>query len=100
MDHLDKIYYMRAFLGSLCGVILGIIFSTYPNPPYPGIIPGSVWIIIPLALLFYIITYVVAKRIGSRLKTEDRKKISTNGVFPFIFLLIMFTIVTYTGLRT
>lgn len=90
---------MRAFLGVICGVILGLIFSTYPNPPYPGIIPDSVWIIIPLALLFYIISYVVAKRIGSRLKTEDRKKISTDGVFPFIFLLIMFTIVTYTGLR-
>ncbi|HET6717913.1 MAG TPA: hypothetical protein VFG90_12340 [Nitrososphaeraceae archaeon] len=97
MDSLDKIYYMRAFLGSICGVILGIIFSTYPKP---GVVDGSVWIIIPLALLFYIITYVVGKKIGSGLKTQDKKKISTNGVFPFIFLLIMFTIVTYTGLRT
>ena len=64
MDNLDKIYYMRAFLGSICGVILGIIFSTYPKP---GVVEGSVWIIIPLALLFYIITYAVAKRIGSGL---------------------------------
>jgi hypothetical protein len=88
---------MRAFLGVICGIILGLIFSTFPGP---GLVPESVGIIIPTALLFYVISYVVAKRIGSGLKTEDRKKVSTNGVFPFIFLLIMFTIVTYTGLRT
>ncbi|HJR85698.1 MAG TPA: hypothetical protein VJ772_10080 [Nitrososphaeraceae archaeon] len=97
MDQLDKIYYARAFLGVICGVVLGIIFSTYQ---LPGVVPGSVGIIILLALLFYVISYVVAKRIGLGLRTEDRKKVSTNGVFPFIFLLIMFTIVTYTGLRT
>ena len=42
----------------------------------------------------------MAKRIGLGLKTEDRKKIATNGIFPFIFLVIMFLIVTYTGLYT
>ncbi|HXW11191.1 MAG TPA: hypothetical protein VD694_00415 [Nitrososphaeraceae archaeon] len=97
MEHLDKIYYMRAILGVICGIVLGVIFSRFPDP---GLVPGSVGIIILLAILFYIISYVAAKRMGLRLKTEDRKKISTNGVFPFIFLLIMFTIVTYTGLRT
>ncbi|HEY9492985.1 MAG TPA: hypothetical protein VIP56_13440, partial [Nitrososphaeraceae archaeon] len=95
MDLLDKIYYIRAIMGVFCGIVLGIIFSTYQ---LPGVVPGSVGIMIMLALLFYIISYVAAKRMGLRLKTEDRKKISTNGVFPFIFLLIMFTIVTYTGL--
>jgi hypothetical protein len=88
---------MRAFMGIFCGIVLGLIFGNYQQP---GIFEGSVGIMIPLGLLFYIISYVAAKRMGLRLKTEDRKKISTNGVFPFIFLLIMFTIVTYTGLRT
>jgi hypothetical protein len=88
---------MRAFMGIFCGIVLGLIFSNYQEP---GIVEGSVGIMILLGLLFYIISYVAAKRMGLRLKTEDRKKISTNGVFPFIFLLIMFTIVTYTGLRT
>lgn len=88
---------MRAIMGVICGVILGLIFSSYGKE---GVVPGSLGIIIPLALLFYIISYFIAKKLGLRLKTDDRKKISTNGVFPFIFLLIMFTIVTYTGLRT
>jgi hypothetical protein len=92
LDLLDKIYYMRAFLGVMCGIILGFILN-------PSNYSASVPIIIALALFFYIISYVIAKRIGLRLKTEDRKKISTNGIFPFIFLLIMFIIVTYTGLN-
>lgn len=88
---------MRAIMGIFCGIVLGIIFSTYQ---LPGVVPGSVGIMIMLGLLFYIISYIAAKKMALRLKPEDRKKISTNGVFPFIFLLIMFTIVTYTGLKT
>lgn len=86
---------MRAFLGVICGIILGYIFILNP-----AIVPSSVGIIFIVGLFFYIISYIVAKKIGLRLKTEDRKKISTNGIFPFMFLLIMFLIVTYTGLYT
>jgi len=60
----------------------------------------GICIIFIVGLIFYIISYVIAKKIGLRLKTEDRKKISTNGIFPFMFLLLMFMIVTYTGLYT
>ncbi|HEX2305979.1 MAG TPA: hypothetical protein VHH33_06795 [Nitrososphaeraceae archaeon] len=100
LDQLDKIYYMRAFLGVICGIILGFIFNSMGASSNSSVIPNSPSIIIVVALFFYIISYVIAKRIGLRLKTEDRKKISTNGIFPFIFLVIMFLIVTYTGLYT
>jgi hypothetical protein len=83
---------MRAFVGVICGVILGFILN-------PSNYSASIPIIIVLGLFFYIISYVIAKRIGLRLKTEDRKKITTNGIFPFIFLLLMFMIVAYTGLH-
>jgi len=83
---------MRAFVGVICGVILGFILN-------PSNYSASIPIIIILGLFFYIISYVIAKRIGLRLKTEDRKKITTNGIFPFIFLLLMFMIVAYTGLH-
>jgi hypothetical protein len=83
---------MRAFVGVICGVTLGFILN-------PSNYSASIPIIIVLGLFFYIISYVIAKRIGLRLKTEDRKKITTNGIFPFIFLLLMFMIVAYTGLH-
>ena len=83
---------MRAFVGVICGIILGFILN-------PSNYSASIPIIIVLGLFFYIISYVIAKRIGLRLKTEDRKKITTNGIFPFIFLLLMFMIVAYTGLH-
>jgi len=100
LDLLDKIYYMRAFLGVICGIILGFILNSMGVDSNLSTIPNSPSIIIMVALLFYIISYVIGKRIGVRLKTEDRRKISTNGIFPFIFLVIMFLIVTYTGLYT
>jgi hypothetical protein len=84
---------MRAFLGVICGIIVGFILN-------PSNSSASIGIIFIAGLFFYIISYVIAKKIGLRLKTEDRKKISTNGIFPFIFLLLMFSIVTYTGLYT
>ncbi len=83
---------MRALTGVICGVILGFILN-------PSNYSASIPMIIALGLFFYIISYVIAKRIGLRLKTEDRKKITTNGIFPFIFLLLMFMIVAYTGLH-
>jgi len=99
LDVLDKIYYMRAFLGVICGIILGVIFNSMVNSN-SSVVPYSPSIIFIVALFFYIISYVIAKKIGLRLKSEDRKKIATNGIFPFIFLVIMFLIVTYTGLYT
>jgi drug/metabolite transporter (DMT)-like permease len=100
LDVLDKIYYMRAFLGVICGIILGFIFNSMGLNSNSSVVPYSPSIIFMVALFFYIISYVIAKRIGLRLKTEDKKKIATNGIFPFIFLVIMFLIVTYTGLYT
>ena len=83
---------MRALTGVICGVILGFILN-------PSNYSASIPMIIALGLFFYIISYVIAQRIGFRLKTEDRKKITTNGIIPFIFFLLMFMIVAYTGLH-
>src|SRR4029078_2027003 len=83
---------MRALMGVICGVILGFILN-------PSNYSASIPIIIALGLFFYIISYVIAKKMGLRVKTEDRKRIPTNGIFPFIFLILMLLIVTYTGLH-
>jgi Kef-type K+ transport system membrane component KefB len=84
---------MRAVVGLIAGMIAGFV-----------IVPGSDqktvigWIIL-IGLLFYIMSYVIAKRLAGRIAKSERKKVATNGIFPFIFLLLMFMIVVYTGLH-
>lgn len=91
LDQLDKLYYVRAFLGALCGVILGFTL----NPDNSSAALGAILLV---GLVFYIISYVAAKKIVTQIKKEERRKLATNGIFPFIFLLLMFMIVVYTGL--
>jgi uncharacterized membrane protein len=64
LEPIDKIYYIRAILGIIAGVIIALSISPDTNQ---GTIIGIIFI--------------------------------TNGIFPFIFLLIMFMILAYTGLH-
>ena len=93
MEPIDKIYYMRAILGILAGVIIAFSISPDTNQ---GTILG---IIIIMSLLFYIISYWISKKILPNVPKSEKRKFVTNGIFPFIFLLVMFMIVSYTGLH-
>jgi uncharacterized membrane protein YfcA len=90
LDQLDKLYYVRAFLGALCGVILGFVLN-------PDNSSWAISAIFMVGLVFYIISYIYAKKIVTSIKKEERRKLATNGIFPFIFLLLMFMIIVYTG---
>ncbi|HEX6294593.1 MAG TPA: hypothetical protein VFZ46_05510 [Nitrososphaeraceae archaeon] len=93
MEPTDKIYYMRAILGILAGVIIAFSIS-------PGTNQGTILgIIIIMGLLFYIISYWIAKKIIPNVPKTEKRKFVTNGIFPFIFLLVLFMIVSYTGLH-
>lgn len=93
MEPTDKIYYMRAILGILAGVIIAFSISPSTNQ---GTILG---IIIIMGLLFYIISYWISKKIIPNVPKTEKRKFVTNGIFPFIFLLVLFMIVSYTGLH-
>ncbi len=93
MEPTDKIYYMRAILGIIAGV--SIAFSISPSTGQ-GTILG---IIIIMSLFFYIISYWISKKILPNVPKTEKRKFVTNGIFPFIFLLLMFMIVAYTGLH-
>lgn len=80
-------------MGILAGII--IAFSITPGTNQ-GTILG---IIIIMSLLFYIISYWISKKIIPNVPKAEKRKFITNGIFPFIFLLIMFMIVSYTGLH-
>lgn len=91
LEQLDKIYYMRAILGIIAGVILGVAL----NPANRGM---ALQFTVLTGFIVYIISYIVAKKIGTRVKSEEKRKLATSGIFPFIFLLLMFMIIAYTGI--
>ena len=93
MEPIDKIYYIRAILGLIAGVIIAVSISPDTNQ---GTILG---IIIITGVLFYIISYWISKKIIPNVPKKEKRKFITNGIFPFIFLLVMFMILAYTGLH-
>jgi protein-S-isoprenylcysteine O-methyltransferase Ste14 len=93
LEQWDRIYYIRAIIGAISGVILG---SVLPYPSNNLIAGGLVFLI---ALIFFIISYIVAKKMMPKVKSDEKRKLVTNGIFPFIFLMFMFMIIVYTGLH-
>lgn len=84
---------MRAILGIIAGITLGSIIA--PGTTQEAIL-GLIFVI---GILFYIISYIAAKKIAlNEIKIENRKFI-TNGMFPYMFLLLLFMIMMYTGLH-
>lgn len=83
---------MRAILGIIAGITLGSIIA--PGTTQETIL-GLVFVI---GILFYIISYIAAKKIALNEIIEKRKFI-TNGMFPYMFLLLLFMIMMYTGLH-
>ena len=89
----DRIYYMRAALGVIGGVIAGLVIV-------PGTDQGTiVGMVILIGLFFYLISYGISKKLGRTVQEQQKRKLATNGIFPFIFLLLMFMIFIYTGLH-
>ncbi|MFZ0514187.1 MAG: hypothetical protein WAM14_21455 [Candidatus Nitrosopolaris sp.] len=84
---------MRAILGLIAGIITGFAIA-----PGTGQSP-AVGTAILIGIIFYITSYQVAKRMAKNTPKPERRKLATNGIFPFIFMLIMFMIVVYTGLH-
>ena len=93
MDVLDRVYYTRAILGVIAGVIAGLVII-------PGTDQGEVMgIIILTALVFYLLSYYISRRISLTIQKSHNRKLATDGIFPFIFLLLMFMILVYTVLH-
>jgi hypothetical protein len=84
---------MRAIVGLVAGIVTGFIIA-------PGMSQGNaIGIAVMIAIFFYIISYMIGKRLAGGVPRSERRKLATNGIFPFIFLLLMFMIFVYTGLH-
>src|SRR4029078_12729054 len=92
LEQLDRIYYMRAILGIIAGVILGVAL----NPSNRGL---ALQFIVLIGFIFFIIFYTAAKTIRTSENAAEKPKLATSGIFPFIFLLLIFMILVYTGLH-
>ena len=80
-------------MGIIAGVIIALSISPDTNQ---GTIIGIIFI---TSVLFYIISYWISKKIITNVPKTEKRKFITNGIFPFIFFLIMFMILAYTGLH-
>ena len=93
LEPLDRVFYVRALLGLTAGIIAGFVISPGSNQNTAS------GIVILIGIIFYIISYGVAKNIAKNIPKSEQRKLATNGIFPFIFLLLMFMIIVYTGLH-
>src|ERR671930_1599846 len=93
LESLDRVFCMRAALGLIACIIAGFVIPAGTNQNTAA---GTV---ILIGMIFYIMSYGVAKSIAKNIPQTMRRKLATNGIFPFIFLLLMFMIIIYTVLH-
>jgi hypothetical protein len=93
LDIFERLYYMRALVGVAAGIVAGIV------------IPGefdqytSIGTAILVGMVFYFASLAIGRRIAKNVPRDKRKKVATEGIMPFIFLLLTFMIIVYTALH-
>jgi protein-S-isoprenylcysteine O-methyltransferase Ste14 len=93
LDIFERLYYMRALAGVAAGIVAGIVI-----PPefdqYTSIVTA-----ILVGMVFYFASLAIGRRIAKNVPKDKRKKVATEGIMPFIFLLLAFMIIVYTALH-
>jgi uncharacterized membrane protein YjjP (DUF1212 family) len=93
LDIFERLYYMRALVGVAAGIVAGVV------------IPGefdqytSIGTAILVGIIFYFVSLGIGRRIAKNVPRDKRKKVATEGIMPFIFLLLTFMIIVYTALH-
>ncbi len=90
MDVQDKIYYLRTILAAIAGSILGIIIKPH------AVQSNTIGITIVVGIIFYIISYIIAKELVGNIPKDKKRKLITNGIFAFIFMLLTFMVIIFT----
>ena len=72
LDIFERLYYMRALAG-VTAILVGMVF--------------------------YFASLAIGRRIAKYVPKDKRKKVATEGIMPFIFLLLAFMIIVYTALH-
>lgn len=98
MDTFQRVYYARAIIGVAAGIVAGFVIPFDPsNPPVDQGMSFS--IAFGIAVMFYFISLGVGRSIARNVPKDKRRKVATEGIIPFIFLLLTFMIIAYTALH-
>lgn len=88
MTPLDKIFWLRAALGALAGVIIGF-FTVYTG------LRGSTGVV--FAVFIYILSYYLIRfKMAAEIPPKDARKMVTAGLGSFITLFLFIWILIYT----
>ncbi len=90
MDVQDKIYYLRTILAAIAGSIVGIIIKPH------AVQSNTIGITIVVGIIFYIASYIIAKKLAGNIPKDKKRKLITNGIFAFIFMLLTFMVIIFT----
>lgn len=93
MDVFEQVYYARAIVGVAAGIVAGFVIQV----DYDW--NTSVLVAIGIAFVFYFISLAVGKSIAKNVPREKRRKVATDGIIPFIFMLLTFMIIVFTALH-
>jgi peptidoglycan/LPS O-acetylase OafA/YrhL len=84
---------MRALVGVAGGAVAGIVipaeFDQYT----------SIMTTILIGMIFYFASLGIGRQIAKNVPKDKRKKVATEGIIPFIFLLLTFMIIVYTAIH-
>ena len=84
---------MRALVGVAAGIVAGIVIPVEFDQ-YTSIVT-----VILIGMVFYFVSLGIGRRIAKNVPRDKRKKVATEGIMPFIFLLLTFMIIVYTALH-
>jgi len=90
LDIHDKIYYFRTILAAIAGSIIGIIVKPYELQS------NTIGTTIIIGIIFYVISYIIAKKISGDIPKDKKNKLITNGIFAYIFMLLTFMVMIFT----
>jgi hypothetical protein len=98
LDTFERVYYIRALMGLVAGVVAGFVmpFASHSPPVEQNV---SVSIAFAIAIVFYFISLGVAKGLVKNVPKDKGRKVATEGIIPFIFLQLVSMIIVYTALH-
>ncbi len=77
-------------MAAIAGSILGIIVKPHAEQS------NTIGITMAVGIIFYIISYIIAKKLVGEIPKDKKRKLITNGIFAFIFMLLTFMVLIFT----